>query len=112
MSWSPCFLSLSLRFHHIVLQSLSPVRLSETPWTAARQTSLFFTISQSVLRFVSAESVMPSNRLIAVTSFSSCPQPFPATGAFPVSQLFTSNGQSIPTTHSPLKIKLRATRNQ
>ena len=34
-----------------------------TPWTAARQASLFITNSQSLLRLMSIESVMPSNRL-------------------------------------------------
>ena len=34
------------------------------PWTAARQASLFFTISQSLLKLISIESVMPSNHLI------------------------------------------------
>ena len=35
-----------------------------TPWTAARQASLFFTISQSLLKLMSIESVMSFNRLI------------------------------------------------
>ena len=37
---------------------------SATPWTAAHQASLSFTISQSLLKFMSIESVMPSNHLI------------------------------------------------
>ena len=37
---------------------------SETPWTAACQASLSFTISQSLLKLMSIESVMPSNHLI------------------------------------------------
>ena len=36
----------------------------ETPWTAARQSSLSFPISQSLLKLTSIESVMPSNRFI------------------------------------------------
>ena len=47
-----------------VVQLLSCVRLFATPWTAARQASLSFTISQSLLKLVSIESVMPSNYLI------------------------------------------------
>ena len=47
-----------------VVQSLSHVWLFATPWTAARQASLSFTISQSLLKFMSIESVMPSNYLI------------------------------------------------
>ena len=47
-----------------VVQSLCRVRLFETPWTAARQASLSFTNSQSVLKLMSIESVMPSNHFI------------------------------------------------
>ena len=47
-----------------VVQSLSPVQLFVTPWTAAHQPSLSFTISWSSLKLMSIESVMPSNHLI------------------------------------------------
>ena len=46
------------------VQSLSRVRLFATPWIAARQASLFITISRSSLRLTSIESVMPSSHLI------------------------------------------------
>ena len=46
------------------VQSLSRVRLFATPWTAARQASLSITNSQSSLKPMSIESVMPSNHLI------------------------------------------------
>ena len=46
------------------IQSLSRVRFFLTPWIAARQASLFITISQSSLRLRSIESVMPSSHLI------------------------------------------------
>ena len=46
------------------VQSLSRVRLFETPWIAARQASLSITNSRSSLRLTSIESVMPSNHLI------------------------------------------------
>ena len=46
------------------VQSLSRVQLFATPWTAARQDSLSITISQSLLKLMSFESVMPSNHLI------------------------------------------------
>ena len=46
------------------VQSLSRVRLFETPWTAARQASLSITNSWSSLRLMSIESVMPSSHLI------------------------------------------------
>ena len=67
-----------------------------TPWTAARQTSLSFTISWSLLRLMSIESVMPSNCVIlSLSRFSLCPQSFPASGSFPMSRLFPLSGQSI-----------------
>ena len=47
-----------------VVQSLSCVRLFATPWTAANQASLSFSMSQSLFRLMSVESLMPSNHLI------------------------------------------------
>ena len=46
------------------VQSLSRVQLFATPWTAACQTSLSITNSQSLLKFLFIELVMPSNHLI------------------------------------------------
>ena len=46
------------------VQLLSRVRLFATPWTAACQASLSITNSQSLLRLMSVESVMPFNHLI------------------------------------------------
>ena len=48
----------------VVVQLLSCVRLFATPWTAARQASLSFTIFRSLLKLMSIRSVMPSNHLI------------------------------------------------
>ena len=48
----------------VVVQPLNCVRLSVTPWTAAHQNSLSITISQSLLKLMFIESVMPSNHLI------------------------------------------------
>ena len=48
----------------VVIQSLSHVRFFATPWTAARQASLSFTISWTLVKLMSIESVMPSNHLI------------------------------------------------
>ena len=48
----------------IVVQLLSRVRLSATPWTAARQVSLALTVSQSLPKFMTIELVMLSNHLI------------------------------------------------
>ena len=49
---------------HCCSDMLSHVWLSATSWTATRQASLSFTISQSLLKLISIESVMPSNHLI------------------------------------------------
>ena len=80
----------------LVVQSLSCVQLFATPWTAARQASLSFTNSQSLLKPKSIELVMPSNCLILC-----CPLFPPALnlcqhqGVFPMSRLFVSGDQSI-----------------
>ena len=65
------------------------------PWIAARQASLSITNSQSSLKLMSINSVMPSNHLTSVIPFSSCLQSFPASGSFPMNQFFTSGGQRI-----------------
>ena len=49
---------------HSSVQSLSHVQLFVIPWTIAHQASLSNTTSQSILKFMSIESVMPSNHLI------------------------------------------------
>ena len=76
------------------VQSLSRIRLFKTPWTAAHQASLSITSFQSLLIFMSIESVMPSKHLPSVVPLSSCLQSFPVSGSFPVIQLCTSGGQS------------------
>ena len=65
------------------VQSLSHVRLFATPWTAAHQTSLSVTNSWSLLRFMSIESVMPSNHLILCHSLLLLPSIFPSIRVFP-----------------------------
>ena len=84
-----------LKFCFVVVQLLSHIWLFVTPWTAARQASLSFTVSQSLFKLMSIKLVMPSNHLILCHLFSPCLQSFPASGSFPVSQLFTSGSQSI-----------------
>ena len=76
------------------VQLLSHVQLFATPWTAACQASLSITNSQSLLKFMSIELVMPSNRSSSVVPFS-CLQSFPASESFPMSQFFASGGQII-----------------
>ena len=58
------------------------------------QAPLSFTISRSLLRFMSIELVMPSNHLILCCTLSSCLQSFPESGSFLMSQFFTSGSQS------------------
>ena len=55
----------------LLVQSLSWVWLFATPWTAARQASLSITSSHLLLKLVSIEMVMPSNRLIFCLPFAS-----------------------------------------
>ena len=91
----------------VVVQSLSRVRLFTTPWTAAHEASLFFTISQSLLKLISVESVMPPNHLgLSVIPFSSCLQSFPESGSFPISRLVASGGQSIGASASTLVLSM------
>ena len=78
----------------VVFQLLCRVRFFAVPWTAARQASLSFTISRSLLKLMSIESMMPPNHLIFCHSLSSCSQPFLASGPF-LSQPFASGGQTI-----------------
>ena len=64
------------------VQSLSHVRLFATPWTAARQASLSITISQNLLKFMSIESVIPSNYLILCHPLLFLPSIFPSIRVF------------------------------
>ena len=64
------------------VQSLSRVQLFVTPWTTARQASLSFTNSQSLLKLMSIASVMPSNHLILCHPLLLPPSIFPSIGVF------------------------------
>ena len=77
------------------VQSLSHVGLFATPWTAAHQAFLPITNSQSLLKLMSIESVMPSNHLILCRPLLLLPSIFPRSGSFQMSQFFVSGGQSI-----------------
>ena len=61
----------------VVVQLLSPLQLFVTPWTAACQASLSFSISQGLLKFMSIASVMPSNHLILCCPLLLLPSIFP-----------------------------------
>ena len=67
----------------IVVQSVSHVLLFVIPWTAAGKASLSFSVFLSLLKFMSIESVMPSNHLIL-----SCPLLLPS--VFPSVRVFSS----------------------
>ena len=60
------------------VQSLSRVQLFVTPWTAAHQASLSITYSQSLLKLMSIESVMPSKHLILCRPLRPLPSIFPS----------------------------------
>ena len=66
----------------VVVWSLSHVRLFVTPWTAACQASLSFTISQSLFKLMAIESVMPSNHLILCCPCLPLPSVFPSISVF------------------------------
>ena len=69
-------------FWFVVVQSLSCVWLFTIPCTAACQASLSFTISQSLLKLMSIESMMPSNHLILCHPLLLLPSIFPSIKVF------------------------------
>ena len=66
----------------LVVQLLSHVRLFVSPWSAARQATLSFTISWSLLKLMTIESVMPSNHLILCCPLLLLPSIFPSIRVF------------------------------
>ena len=79
----------------VAVESLSRVQLLVTPWTAARQASLSFTVSRvySNSRPLSWWCYLTISS--SATPFSFCRQSFPTSGSFLMSWLFTSGGLSI-----------------
>ena len=67
-----------------IAQSLSCVLPFVTPWTAVRQASLSFTISQTLLKLMSIESLVPYNHLIL------CPPLFLLPSVFPSIRVFSN----------------------
>ena len=89
--------------HYIVaIQLLSHVLFFATLWTTAHQASLSITISQSLLKLLSVESVMPSNYLVLCCPLLTLPSIFPSVRVFLVSWLFATGGQSTGTSASAL----------
>ena len=81
--------------HFSSAQLLSHVWLFAIPWTAARQDSLSITNSQSLPKPCPLSQWCHPAISSSVVPFSSCPQSFPASGSFPMSQLFAWGGQTI-----------------
>ena len=76
------FVHLIYVHERFVVQLLSRVQLFVTPWTAACQASLSFTISQSLLKLICIESVMPFNHLILCHPLLLLPSIFPSIKVF------------------------------
>ena len=80
--------------HFSSVHSLSRVQLFATPWTAACQTSLSITNSQSLSKPMSMCQWCHPAISSSIIPFSSCFQSFPTSGSFQMRQLFESDGQS------------------
>ena len=93
----------SVQFSHSVVSD------SVTPWTAACRASLSIINSQSLLKLMSIESVIPSNHLILCRPLLLLPQSFLASGSFQMSQFFASGGQStgVPASASVLPMNIQ-----
>ena len=96
-----------LNFVVVVVQSLSHVHLFATPWTAARQASLSFTISWSLPKLLFIESMVPCSHLILCHPLLLLPSIFPSIQVFPTSWLFASGGPSIRTSASVLPMNIQ-----
>ena len=79
--YQPKFLSWPLEFF-VMISSVSHVQIFVTPWTAAGQASLSITNSQSLLKLMFIESVMPSNHLILCHLLLLLPSIFPSISVF------------------------------
>ena len=82
------------------------VQFLATPWITAFQASLSITNSRSSLRLMSIKLGMHPAISSSVVPFSCCPQSLPASGSFPVSQLFTWGAQSIGVSASALPVNI------
>ena len=88
----------------VVVQSLSCVRLFRTPWTAAHQASLLFTIFRSLLKLMSIESVMLSNHLILCHPLLLLPSIFPSFRVFSNESALRIKGQNTGASASVLSV--------
>ena len=82
-TWGICgFISQETNGFALVIQLLTHVQLFVTPWATEFQASLSFTISWSLLKLMSIESVMPSNHLILCCPLLLLPSIFPSIRVF------------------------------
>ena len=88
-----CYIIIIIKFSSV--QLLSRVRLFVTPWIAAHQASLSITISQSSLKVMSIESVMPCSHLTLCHPLLLLPSIPPSIRVFSNESTFTWGGQSI-----------------
>ena len=96
ISYSVQFLTqFQLRTLFCSVQSLSCIWLFATPWTAVCLASLSITRSQSLLRLMSIESVMPSSPLILCCPLFLLPSIFPSIRIFSNELVLASRGQNI-----------------
>ena len=102
---------LKLHYHYCSVTQLCSTlynqpQYSPTPWTTACQAFLSFTISHSCSNSYPLSLIQSSSQSLdgigwchpiisSVAPFPSCPQSFPASGSFPISQLFPSDRQNI-----------------
>ena len=88
-----------------LFSQVSPVWLCD-PMDCSTPGFPFFTISGSLLKLMSIESVMSVNHLIFCCRLLFSPQSFPASGSFPMSKLFASGGQRIGDSASALVLPM------
>ena len=79
----------------VAVQWLSPVQLFVTLWTAARQASVSFTVSWSLLKLMSIQSVIPFNHLFLCCPLLLLPSTIPSIRVFSSELAFSSGVQSI-----------------
>ena len=103
-SWVPAMCQVGLV---VVVQSLSRVQLPVTRWTIAPQASLSFTISMHLLKLMSIESVMPSNRLILCWPLLLLPSILPSIKVFSNESTLHIRWQSFGTSVSVLPMNIQ-----
>ena len=94
-----CIVSLEINLmalNSFSVQLLNRLQLFVIPWTAAHQASLYITNSLSLLKFMSMESVMPSNHLILCRPLLFLPSIFPSIRVFPNESVLGVSASVLP----------------